>query len=144
MGGRVENRGPILQIWPASSGMVWHAGGVSTLEELVGDWLLLPDVAEELGLDIRKVHGLIRDGALVEHRIGERELRAVPAAFIRDGAPLDSLKGTVTVLRDAGFDDAELIEWLFTADETLPGTPVEALRQGRKTEVRRRAQVMGF
>ncbi|GAB3754064.1 Rv2175c family DNA-binding protein [Zhihengliuella somnathii] len=117
---------------------------MSTLEELVGDWLLLPDVAEELGLDIRKVHGLIRDGALVEHRIEERELRAVPAAFLRDGAPLDSLKGTVTVLRDAGFDDAELIEWLFTPDDSLPGTPVEALREGRKTEVRRRAQALGF
>jgi hypothetical protein len=33
---------------------------------------------------------------------------------------------------------------LYTADETLPGTPVEALAANRGTEVKRRAQALGF
>ena len=52
---------------------------------------------------------------------------------------LASLQGTLTVLSDAGFTDEAAIEWLFTPDDSLPGTPIEALRAGRKTEIRRRA-----
>lgn len=117
---------------------------MSNLENLVADWLPLPDVADALGVDIRKVHSLIRDRALVEDRIGDRRIRAVPSAFLKDGQVLDSLKGTVTVLSDSGFDDEELIRWLFTADDSLPGRPIDALREGRKTEIRRRAQAAGF
>jgi hypothetical protein len=36
------------------------------------------------------------------------------------------------------------LSWLFSADDTLPGTPVQALRANRGTEVRRRAQALGF
>ena len=43
------------------------------------------------------------------------------------------------MLSDAGFSDEEAIEWLFTAQEALPGTPIAALRAGRKTEIRRLA-----
>ncbi|MGY4642748.1 hypothetical protein ACVW07_000581 [Cellulomonas sp. URHB0016] len=53
---------------------------------------------------------------------------------------LSALQGTFTVLSDAGFSDEDAIAWLFTDDPSLPGTPIEALRVGRKTEVRRRAQ----
>jgi hypothetical protein len=68
----------------------------------------------------------------------------VPAAFLLDGAVVDSLKGTVAVLRDSGFTDVEAITWLFTEDESLPGRPVDALRDGRKTEIRRRAQALAW
>jgi hypothetical protein len=38
------------------------------------------------------------------------------------------------------------VRWLFTADDTLGrgGTPVDALRDGFKTEVRRRAMETAF
>ena len=36
------------------------------------------------------------------------------------------------------------MRWLFTPDDSLPGTPADALRAGRKTEVRRRAQALAF
>ena len=52
---------------------------------------------------------------------------------------LASLQGTLTVLSDAGFSDEDAIEWLFTEQESLPGTPIDALRAGRKTEIRRLA-----
>ena len=68
----------------------------------------------------------------------------MPAALIKDGAALPELAGTVTLLRDAGYADEEALVWLFTPDPTLPGSPVEAMRAGRKTEIRRRAQALAF
>ena len=41
-------------------------------------------------------------------------------------------------------DDREAIVWLFTEDETLPGRPIDALRENRGSEVKRRAQSMAF
>lgn len=48
------------------------------------------------------------------------------------------------MLRDDRFTDAEILEWLFTADDTLPGTPVQALSENRGTEVKRRAQALAL
>ena len=36
------------------------------------------------------------------------------------------------------------IERLITADESLPGTPIEAIAMHRQTEVNRRAQALAF
>jgi len=52
------------------------------------------------------------------------------------------LSGVLTLLRDNRYDDAAAVGWLFTEDDTLPGTPVEALRENRGTEVKRRAQAL--
>jgi hypothetical protein len=114
------------------------------LDTLVSDWLPLPDVAEQIGLDVGKVRRLLQDRCLVGVRRGERNVLSVPAALIADGAPLPELRGTLTVLADCGYDDEATLRWLFTPDDTLPGTPVDALRAGRKTEVRRRAQALAF
>ena len=114
------------------------------LDGLVQEWLPLPDVAEQLGLVVTRVHGLIDDGTLLAVRNPHDNIRRIPAVFLQDGAVLDSLKGTVAVLRDSGFTDAEAIAWLFTEDESLPGRPVDALRDGRKTEIRRRAQALAW
>jgi hypothetical protein len=116
---------------------------VSTVESLVGEWLPLPDVAQALNVSITKVHALLDERALAALRIGERKIRSVPAAFIQDGHPVESLKGTVVVLSDAGYSE-ELITWLFTPDESLRGRPIDALREGRKTEIRRRAQSLAW
>jgi hypothetical protein len=117
---------------------------VSTVETLVGDWLPLPDVAQLLDVSITKVHGLLDERALAALRVGERRIRSVPAAFVQDGHVVDSLKGTIVVLSDAGYSDEELIGWLFTPDESLRGRPIDALREGRKTEIRRRAQSLAW
>ncbi|GAA3696543.1 Rv2175c family DNA-binding protein [Zhihengliuella alba] len=117
---------------------------MNNVEELVGDWMALPDVAEALDLNIRQVHTLIRERALIEHRVGEGRIRAVPAAFLMDGRVLDSLKGTASVLADAGYTEEEALRWLFTEDDSLPGRPIDALRSGRKTEIRRRAQALAW
>ncbi|NKX51550.1 DNA-binding protein, partial [Arthrobacter deserti] len=41
-------------------------------------------------------------------------------------------------------NDEEILRWLFTEDESLPGRPIDALREGRKTEIRRRAQALAW
>ncbi|KIC66347.1 Rv2175c family DNA-binding protein [Pseudarthrobacter phenanthrenivorans] len=117
---------------------------MSNVENLVGEWLPLPDVARLLDVSVTKVHSLIDEHALAAVRVGERKIRSVPAEFIQDGQVVDSLKGTIVVLADAGYSDEDLIGWLFTADESLRGRPIDALREGRKTEIRRRAQTLAW
>lgn len=117
---------------------------VSNVEEVVSEWLPLPDVAEMLDVSITRVHALVKDGSLLAARVGERNVRAVPAEFILGDHILESLRGTITVLHDAGFEDEQAIEWLYTLDESLPGRPIDALREGRKTEIRRRAAALGW
>jgi len=119
----------------------WHPWTVA--EDV---WLPLPDVAERLGVDVGKVRRMIQDRVLVAVRRPreDRTVLCVHEDLIANGVPLPELKGTLTVLADAGFTDDEAVDWLFTADDTLPGTPVEALRAGRKTEIRRRAQALAL
>lgn len=136
---------------------VCHSGGVQNavqnheapnggqdLETLVGEWTTVPDIVESTGLDVRELRRLLDVRAIVAVPIGERGVKKIPARFFRDGEPLDSLKGTIQVLTDAGYSDEELIAWLFTEDETLPGSPMDALEAGRKTEVRRRASALAW
>jgi hypothetical protein len=136
----------------------------AALDALVPDWLTLPDVSERLGIDVGKVRRLLQEGRLAAVRRGDPTVLSVPADFlvpvhlanpaaptapVPDDAPdaarwvvLTALRGTLTVLSDAGFDAAESIEWLFTTDEVLGRTPMAALRAGSKSEVRRRAQTL--
>ncbi|WP_141845161.1 Rv2175c family DNA-binding protein [Humibacillus xanthopallidus] len=116
------------------------------LEALVGEWLTVPDLAERLGVALSAARRLIADRELVATRIGERRVIAVPAKFVDETGPRPELKGTFTVLADGGMSDDEIIAWLFTPDATLPveGAPIDALRAGHKTEIRRRAQELAF
>jgi hypothetical protein len=114
------------------------------LEELVGEWLDFPDLAERWDVPVTRVHNMVNEGRLLASRVGENAHRAVPALFAQDHGPLEALRGTVSVLKDAGFTEDQAIRWLFTQDDSLPGRPVDALREGRKTEIRRRAQALAW
>ena len=114
------------------------------LDQLVGSWLTFPDVADRLAVDVSAVRRLVQDGCLIAIRRGDPRVLSVPEALLKDGQPLPELRGTLSVLADAGFDDEAAVAWLFTPDESLPGTPVDALRAGSKTEIRRRAQALAF
>jgi hypothetical protein len=102
----------------------------------------LPDIAQALGLVVTRVHQLVRDRHLLAVRI-DGALR-IPAEFVQDGLVVKGLPGTITVLSDAGYADQEIIDWLFRSDESLPGSPIGALRDNRSKEVHRRAQTAGF
>ncbi len=114
------------------------------LEELVPAWLTLPEVAERLSLPVSRARQLLKERQLLAVRRPESKVLSVPAAFLDGPQILKGLPGTLTLLADNRFSEEEALRWLFTPDESLPGTPVEALAQNRGTEVRRRAHALGF
>ncbi len=114
------------------------------LSALVDEWIDWAEAGSRLGVTAAKVRTMIRDhelaGAVPTPGTGQQ----VPAAFIDDdGLVVKGLPGLLTVMHDNGYDDRECIAWLFT-DAALPGRPIDALRENRGSEAKRRAQSMGF
>ncbi len=104
--------------------------------------LAVGEVAARLAVSSGRVGQMIRDGQLLAlRREGEQQ---VPEDFLDGSAVLKGLPGTITVLRDGGHADEDILRWLFGHDDSLPGTPVAALRSGRGREVKRRAQAMAI
>lgn len=118
----------------------WDSGWVTadSAPRTQTDWLSLPELVEVLGEPLGRVRRLLDEFQL----IGSRRDGAikVPSVFIMDGRPITSLRGTIFVLHDAGFTDDEMIDWLLTDEDSIGMPPIEALRAGRKSEVRRVAQ----
>ncbi len=109
----------------------------------VGAWLTLTEVAGQLAIPVARVKQMLRDHRLLGvNRPGGA--MAVPAAFLDGGQVVKGLHGTLTLLFDCGFDDHEALRWLFTVDESLPGTPIQAIAENRRTEVNRRAQALAI
>ncbi|MCD2190114.1 Rv2175c family DNA-binding protein [Actinomycetospora soli] len=117
----------------------------AALTALVGreiDALTLAQAGERLGVPRTRVGQMIKQGQLLGVREGDQWI--VPAAFLVDTGVVKGLPGLITLLRDGGYTDAEILRWLFQEDPTLPGAPIEALRSDRGGEVKRRAQAMAF
>ncbi|SEI89549.1 Rv2175c family DNA-binding protein [Demequina mangrovi] len=109
-------------------------------------WLTVPDFADRLDTTASKVRELLREGHLFAVRRGERQTLQIPADVIVDGEHgpevLPTLTGTLTLLRDAGMDDAEAADWLLAPEPELGMAPLAALREGRRAHVRRIAQTL--
>jgi excisionase family DNA binding protein len=114
---------------------------VTDPEEPAG-WLSLSEVAERLAVPLNKVNQMIRDRMLLAVR--RDGTRWVPAELVANRTVLKHLPGVLTLLHDAGYTDEEALRWLYRPDESLPGTAAEALAGDRATEVKRRAQAVGF
>jgi hypothetical protein len=116
----------------------------SGLDALVGEWLDWAACGAELGVPASRVGRLVQEhqlaGAVPRPGAGQH----VPRAFVHDGVIVKGVPGVITVLHDGGYDDRWIIRWLFTADDTLPGRPIDALRENRGSEVKRRAQALAF
>lgn len=115
-----------------------------SLDSVVPAWLSLRDAADILGVSPNGVRQLIRENQLLAVRHSGVREPEVPTDLLLDGQPAKGLGGTITVLSDAGYDAEQSVRWLFTEDESLPGSPIQALRENRGTEVRRRAQALAF
>src|SRR6188472_444374 len=113
------------------------------LAALVPEWLDWNQVAELLGVTPGKVRTMIREHELAAAVPSPGAGQQVPADFIQDGLVVKGLPGLLTVLHDGQYDDRECIAWLFT-DLDLPGRPIDALRENRGSEVKRRAQAMSL
>lgn len=113
------------------------------LSTVVEDWLDWDQAAALLGVTPAKVRTMIKDHELAAAVPAAGSRPSVPAAFLDDGLPVKGLPGLLTLMHDNGYDDRECIAWLFT-DLGLPGRPIDALRENRGSEVKRRAQAMAF
>ncbi|WP_460518126.1 Rv2175c family DNA-binding protein [Humibacter antri] len=102
--------------------------------------MTVPELVDVLGVGVGRIHRLLEDRQLLAARIDG--VLKVPSDFIVGDEPLSELRGTLIVLADAGFSDDETMSWLLQPEDSLGIAPIDALRAGRKAEVRRIAQAL--
>ncbi|MBA0048416.1 helix-turn-helix domain-containing protein [Mycobacterium sp. NPDC050853] len=115
----------------------------------------LKQAAARLRVPVNKIQQSLRDGELIAVK-RDREIMVPVIFFSSDGPVVKHLSGLLSVLRDGGFREPEILQWLFTGDESLTVTrdgtterieaarPVDALHGHQAREVLRRAQAMGY
>jgi hypothetical protein len=101
-------------------------------------WLTVPDLVDLFGVTPGRIHRLFEQKTLLPARV-DGVLR-VPVEFLDGDEPLPELRGTLIVLADNGFSDDEAVRWMLAVDDSIGDSPINALRAGRKAEVRRIAQ----
>jgi hypothetical protein len=114
------------------------------LDTLIADWRDWKSTAAALGVSVSKVRQLIREHHLAAAVPTPGAGQQVPAELVMDGAIVKGVAGLLTLLADGGWTDREMLIWMFTPDDTLPGRPIDALRENRGSEVKRRAQVLAL
>ena len=106
------------------------------------EMLTQTEVAERMGIGPTGVRDLVKSGQLLSVQTDEGT--RIPAGQLDGDQLVKHLVPVLTLLRDAGYSDDEALRWLTTPDDTLPGTPLQALHENRATEIKRRAQALGF
>lgn len=114
----------------------------------------MQETADRLGVPRTRVKQLERTGRLLtvgidnSSLVPRRLLEAAPPEdreeFPAGMRPLWNLRGTVTLLQDAGYSSEEALLWLWRPNEELGATPIEALEEGRHHQVNRIAATLGF
>ncbi len=113
------------------------------LAALVPDWIDFSEASRLLGVSVAQVRTMVRDHQLAAAVPAPGLGQQIPADLIQEGLPVKGLPGLLTVLHDGLYDDRECIAWLYT-DLELPGRPIDALRENRGSEAKRRAQAMAL
>jgi len=113
------------------------------LGALVPEWLDWAATARELGASVNQVRTMIREHQLAGAVPVPGEGQKIPADFVQSGEIVKGLPGLLTMLHDFGWSDRECIAWIFK-DSDYPGRAIDALRENRGSEVKRRAQAIGF
>ena len=113
------------------------------LDVLVEEWIDWAEAGRRLGVPTSRIRSMIADHQIAAAVPRPRAGQQVPALFIADGELVKGLSGVVTVLHDGGYTDREIIAWLFL-DQGFPGRGIDALRENRGSEVKRRAQAMAW
>lgn len=87
---------------------------------------------------------MLRDRQLLA--VKRERVPGVPEVFLdaERREIVKGLPGLLAVLHDGGFEDEEILKWLFEADDSLPGRPIDAMHGHLMREVIRRAQAMAF
>jgi len=113
------------------------------LAALVPEWIDWAEAARRLEVTVAKVRTMIRDHELAAAVPSPGAGQQLPADFIVDALPVKGLPGLLTMMHDNGYDDREIIAWLYL-DQDFPGRGIDALLENRGSEVKRRAQAMAF
>jgi len=113
------------------------------LAALVTDWFDWSEAATALGVSVNKIRTMIREHELAAAVPSPGAGQRIPAELIIDGEVVKGIPGLLTIFHDAHWEDREALEWIFT-DLDLPGRPIDALRENRGSEVKRRAQALAF
>lgn len=103
--------------------------------------LTLSELADRLGVDEVHARTAVKDGTFLAVR--RDGVLVVPAVQLDGAGPVKHLVPVLRLLRDAKYTDEEALAWLSAPDDTLPGSPFDALHENRATEVKRRAQALG-
>ena len=114
------------------------------LATLIDEWMDWKAAAAELGVTVSKVRTLIREHQLAAAVPTPGAGQQIPAELVMDGEIVKGVPGLLTLFSDGGWDDREKLTWLFTLDGSLPGRPIDALRENRGSEVKRRAQALAL
>lgn len=130
-----------LRLWQGCP--VNDAPQTPDLAVLVDEWLDWHQAAKALGASVNRIRTMIREHELAAAVPVEGGGQKVPAAFFQNGEVVKGLSGLVTLFHDARWEDREIIAWLFT-DDDLPGRPIDALRENRGSEAKRRAAALAF
>lgn len=108
--------------------------------------LTYAEVATRIGVRESRVADLVREHRLIS--LTREGVKYIPEVFLNrtsSGWEINKfVPGVVALLADGGYSDGEIIHYLFTEDDSLPGRPVDALHGHRAREVMRRAQAMAF
>lgn len=95
------------------------------------------EAARLLGIEPRRIKQLIRDRVLFT--VPAESGGGIPQEILVKGEngwePLMNLQGTLTLLADDGYSPEEAAHWLYTMQDELGETPMEALLKGRHHRV---------
>lgn len=115
------------------------------------NWLTISEAAAYLGVEAKAIRSWLKDVSLLALPSPEDGKLRIPQVFLvadeSEGGysgPLEVLRGTLILLRDGGFSDAEAMNWILSEDDSLGDTPLNALRAGRKKAVRRVAGALAL
>lgn len=114
------------------------------LAALITDWVDWAQAGELLGVSASRVRALVKEHQLAEAVPVPGGGVKLPAELFCDGEIVKGVSGLITMLHDGRYDDREILAWMFTPDDSLPGRPIDALRENRGSEVKRRAQAMSL
>lgn len=116
----------------------------------IDEYLSFSQAAQMLGIFPHRIKQLLRDHVLFSV-MTEDGRHVIPACILvpdqyDDGAwvPRENVAGTLTLLSDAGYNAEETARWMYTFNEELEQTPIEAIVMGRHHRVNTIAGTLGF
>lgn len=105
--------------------------------------ITVPAAAEKMGVIVTKVQNLLKQHEIIA--VDNEGVAYLPEKYFTDEGNINKfVPGVTKLLADGSYSDEEIIEFLFTEDDSLPGRPIDALHGHLAREVMRRAQSMAL